>query len=176
MRADPQPLVLYFTRADQGESVAEQRFRLVSDFQPQGDQPAAIASLVEGTERTHFQTLLGGDRYRQNVYDGENYRAGAAPDLGACPQQDIGSPAGQEFQEFFPHNAVQYFISYYDYYQPEAYIPQTDTYIEKDATINDEIDQLRHSATSALFERRDVIIVASVSCIYGLGRPKTTAA
>ncbi len=150
-----------------------QRFQLVSPFQPQGDQPKAIRELTEGLEAgLRFQTLLGitgsGKTYTiahviQNIQ---------RPTLVISHNKTLTAQLCNEFREFFPDNAVHYFVSYYDYYQPEAYIPQTDTYIEKDASINDEIDRLRHAATSALFERRDVIIVASVSCIYGLGTPE----
>jgi excinuclease ABC subunit B len=147
-------------------------FQLVSDFQPQGDQPQAIEQLVQGVlEGKKFQTLLGA------TGTGKTYTAAQViarlnrPTLVIAHNKTLAAQLCSEFQEFFPHNAVSYFVSYYDYYQPEAYIPATDTYIEKDSSINEEIDKLRHSATSSLFERRDVIIVASVSCIYGLGSP-----
>jgi excinuclease ABC subunit B len=147
-------------------------FQLVSDFQPQGDQPEAIEQLVRGVlEGKRMQTLLGA------TGTGKTYTAAQViarlnrPTLVIAHNKTLAAQLCSEFQEFFPHNAVSYFVSYYDYYQPEAYIPATDTYIEKDSSINDEIDKLRHSATSSLFERRDVIIVASVSCIYGLGSP-----
>ncbi|ADG06857.1 excinuclease ABC subunit UvrB [Kyrpidia tusciae] len=148
------------------------RFQLVSDYEPRGDQPEAIARLTEGIRRGYrHQTLLGvtgsGKTYTMaNVIAQVN-----KPTLVIAHNKTLAAQLAAEFKAFFPNNAVEYFVSYYDYYQPEAYIPHTDTYIEKDAKINDEIDKLRHSATSALFERSDVIIVASVSCIYGLGNP-----
>ena len=147
-------------------------FKLKSEFQPTGDQPAAIAKLCEGLERgTRMQTLLGvtgsGKTFTMaNVIANLN-----RPTLILEPNKTLAAQVCSEMREFFPDNAVEFFVSYYDYYQPEAYIPGKDMYIEKDALINDEIDRLRHSATSALFERRDVIIVASVSCIYSLGDP-----
>ena len=150
-----------------------QRFQLVSDFRPQGDQPQAIEALAEGIERgLRFQTLLGATGTGKTFTMASVIERVQRPTLVIAHNKTLAAQLCSEFREFFPHNAVHYFISYYDYYQPEAYIPQTDTYIEKDASINDEIDRLRHAATSALFERRDVIIVASVSCIYGLGSPE----
>lgn len=154
-------------------SVAEQRFRLVSDYTPKGDQPQAIEQLVEGIEAgLRFQTLLGATGTGKTYTMAKVIERVQRPTLVLAHNKTLAAQLAAEFREFFPHNAVHYFISYYDYYQPEAYVPQTDTYIEKDASINDEIDRLRHAATSALFERRDVIIVASVSCIYGLGSPE----
>ncbi|MBU2437016.1 MAG: DEAD/DEAH box helicase family protein, partial [Candidatus Omnitrophica bacterium] len=149
-----------------------EEFRLVSKFKPAGDQPQAIEKLAQGLEKEkRFQTLLG------VTGSGKTYTL-------ACVIEKINRPvivishnktlAGQlyaEFKEFFPSNAVEYFVSYYDYYQPESYIPQTDTYIEKDASINEKLDRLRLSATSSLVSRRDVLVVASVSCIYNLGSP-----
>lgn len=153
-------------------AILNKPFQLVSDFQPQGDQPEAIEQLVRGVlEGKRMQTLLGA------TGTGKTYTAAQViarlnrPTLVIAHNKTLAAQLCSEFQEFFPHNAVSYFVSYYDYYQPEAYIPATDTYIEKDSSINEEIDKLRHSATSSLFERRDVIIVASVSCIYGLGSP-----
>ena len=147
-------------------------FRLVSDFAPTGDQPQAIEKLVEGLEKGYrAQTLLG------VTGSGKTFTMASAiarcnrPALVLSPNKTLAAQLYSEFREFFPQNAVEYFVSYYDYYQPEAYIPRTDTYIAKDADINEEIDKLRHAATRALFERRDVVIVASVSCIYGLGEP-----
>jgi excinuclease ABC subunit B len=147
-------------------------FRLVSDFAPTGDQPQAIEKLVEGLEKGYrAQTLLG------VTGSGKTFTMASAiarcnrPTLVLSPNKTLAAQLYSEFREFFPENAVEYFVSYYDYYQPEAYIPRTDTYIAKDADINEEIDKLRHAATRALFERRDVVIVASVSCIYGLGEP-----
>ena len=147
-------------------------FKLHSEFQPTGDQPQAIEALVKGfQEGNQFQTLLGvtgsGKTFTMaNVIERLN-----KPTLIIAHNKTLAAQLYSEFKEFFPENAVEYFVSYYDYYQPEAYVPSTDTYIEKDSAINDEIDKLRHSATAALSERRDVIIVASVSCIYGLGSP-----
>ncbi len=147
-------------------------FRLVSDFSPRGDQPGAIEKLVEGIARGYrHQTLLGVTGSGKTYTMAQVIQQVQKPTLVLAPNKTLAAQLCSEFKEFFPHNAVEYFVSYYDYYQPEAYIPRTDTYIEKDSSINDEIDKLRHSATSALFERRDVIIVASVSCIYGLGDP-----
>ena len=149
------------------------RFQLVSEFEPKGDQPQAIAKLVEGLRQgKKYQTLLGATGTGKTLTMAHVIAQFNKPTLVIAHNKTLAAQLCSEFKEFFPHNAVEYFVSYYDYYQPEAYIPQTDTYIEKDASINDEIDKLRHSATSALFERRDVIIVASVSCIYGLGDPQ----
>ncbi|MBO8164347.1 MAG: excinuclease ABC subunit UvrB [Brevibacillus sp.] len=149
------------------------RFQLVSDYQPSGDQPQAISQLVAGIKAgKRYQTLLGATGTGKTFTAAHVIAQVNKPTLVMAHNKTLAAQLAAEFKEFFPHNAVEYFVSYYDYYQPEAYIPQTDTYIEKDASINDEIDKLRHSATSALFERRDVIIVASVSCIYGLGSPE----
>lgn len=148
------------------------RFQLVSEYEPKGDQPEAIAKLVDGIRKgKKYQTLLGATGTGKTLTMAHVIAQVNKPTLVIAHNKTLAAQLCSEFKEFFPHNAVEYFVSYYDYYQPEAYIPQTDTYIEKDASINDEIDKLRHSATSALFERRDVIIVASVSCIYGLGDP-----
>ena len=148
-------------------------FRLVSDFAPAGDQPAAIAKLAEGVERgLDRQTLLGITGSGKSFTIAGVVEAAQRPTLVIAPNKSLAAQLCNEFKEFFPGNAVEYFVSYYDYYQPEAYIPSSDTYIEKDSSINDEIDRLRHAATSALLSRRDVIIVASVSCIYGLGSPE----
>ncbi|MDP4121036.1 MAG: DEAD/DEAH box helicase family protein, partial [Bacillota bacterium] len=147
-------------------------FKLNSDYKPTGDQPAAIRQLVESINAANKeQTLLGvtgsGKTFTMaNIIEKLN-----RPTLVLAHNKTLAAQLCSEFKQFFPQNAVEYFVSYYDYYQPEAYIPHTDTYIEKDSAINDEIDKLRHSATSALSERRDVIIVASVSCIYSLGDP-----
>lgn len=149
------------------------QFRLKSSFEPKGDQPKAIEALVEGIKAGHVhQTLLGATGTGKTYTMANVIAAVQKPTLVMAPNKTLAAQLCSEFKEFFPDNAVEYFVSYYDYYQPEAYIPQTDTYIEKDSSINDEIDKLRHSATAALFERRDVIIVASVSCIYGLGSPE----
>jgi excinuclease ABC subunit B len=148
-------------------------FKLKGDFQPQGDQPQAIDSLVEGIKKGYrMQTLLGATGTGKTYTMANVIARVQKPTLVIAHNKTLAAQLYSEFKEFFPDNAVEYFVSYYDYYQPEAYVPQTDTYIEKDASINEEIDKLRHSATSALFERRDVIVVASVSCIYGLGSPE----
>jgi excinuclease ABC subunit B len=148
-------------------------FKLVSDFAPAGDQPAATAKLAEGVLRgDDRQTLLGITGSGKSFTIAGVIEAVQRPTLVLAPNKSLAAQLANEFREFFPNNAVEYFVSYYDYYQPEAYIPSSDTYIEKDSSINDEIDRLRHAATSALLSRRDVIIVASVSCIYGLGSPE----
>ncbi|MDE5414087.1 excinuclease ABC subunit UvrB [Alkalihalobacterium chitinilyticum] len=151
----------------------EHSFELVSQYQPQGDQPAAIKELVKGVEegKVH-QTLLGATGTGKTFTISNLIKEVNKPTLVIAHNKTLAGQLYSEFKEFFPNNAVEYFVSYYDYYQPEAYVPQSDTYIEKDASINDEIDKLRHSATSSLFERKDVIIIASVSCIYGLGSPE----
>jgi len=148
------------------------KFQLVSEFSPQGDQPRAVEKLLRGLKRGfQNQVLLGVTGSGKTFTMAKIIEQFQKPTLVIAPNKTLAAQLCSEFKEFFPHNAVEFFISYYDYYQPEAYIPQSDTYIEKDSSINDEIDKLRHSATSSLFERRDVIIVASVSCIYGLGSP-----
>lgn len=147
-------------------------FRLHSPYQPTGDQPQAIAELVRGfREGNQFQTLLGVTGSGKTFTMANVIQELQMPTLVIAHNKTLAGQLYGEFKEFFPENAVEYFVSYYDYYQPEAYVPSTDTYIEKDSAINDEIDKLRHSATAALSERKDVIIVASVSCIYGLGSP-----
>jgi len=149
------------------------RFEVVSDFQPAGDQPDAIASLSEGILRgDRYQTLLGITGSGKSATIAWTVEKVQKPTLVLAPNKALAAQLANEFRQFFPNNRVEYFVSYYDYYQPEAYIPQTDTFIEKDATINDEIDRLRHSATAGLLVRDDVIIVASVSAIYGLGSPE----
>ena len=148
-------------------------FKLVASYQPTGDQPKAISQLVEGVKQNKKHQILLGVTGSGKTYTMANVIARLKrPALVIAHNKTLAAQLCSEFQEFFPENAVHYFVSYYDYYQPEAYIPQTDTYIEKDATINEEIDRLRHAATSSLLQRRDVIIVASVSCIYGLGSPE----
>lgn len=148
-------------------------FQLQSKFQPTGDQPEAIAALVEGVRRgDHYQTLRGVTGSGKTFTMANIIQAIQRPTLVLAHNKTLASQLCSELREFFPNNAVEYFVSYYDYYQPEAYVAATDTYIAKDSSINDEIDKLRHSATMSLFERRDVIIVASVSCIYGLGDPE----
>jgi len=148
-------------------------FRLVSDFQPTGDQPQAIEKLVEGLNAGYrHQTLLGATGTGKTYVMAKIIEAVQRPTLVIAHNKTLAAQLYSEFREFFPYNAVEYFVSYYDYYQPEAYIPRHDLYIEKDASINEELDRLRLAATSALFSRRDVIIVASVSCIYGIGDPE----
>src|SRR5215204_5924160 len=148
-------------------------FRMVSDFEPSGDQPKAIeelsASILNG-ER--YQTLLGITGSGKSATVAWAIERVQKPTLVIAPNKSLAAQLANEFREFFPDNRVEYFVSYYDYYQPEAYIPSSDTYIEKDSSINDEIERLRHSTTAALLGRRDVIVVASVSCIYGLGSPE----
>ena len=148
-------------------------FKLHSKFEPTGDQPEAIKSLVDGIKKgDKFQTLLGVTGSGKTFTMANIINQVQKPTLILAHNKTLAGQLYSEFKEFFPENAVEYFVSYYDYYQPEAYMPQTDTYIEKDSAVNEEIDKLRHSATAALFERKDVIIVASVSCIYGLGDPE----
>ena len=149
------------------------KFKIHSKFKPTGDQPEAIKTISDAIKRNEkFSTLLGvtgsGKTFTMaNIIENVN-----KPTLILAHNKTLAAQLYGEFKEFFPENAVEYFVSYYDYYQPEAYVASSDTYIEKDASINDEIDKLRHSATAALLERRDVIIISSVSCIYGLGDPK----
>ncbi len=148
-------------------------FVLESELKPTGDQPQAIAQLIDGLRKGHkHQTLLGATGTGKTFCMANVIQEQQRPTLVIAHNKTLGAQLYAEFKDFFPHNAAEYFVSYYDYYQPEAYIPRTDTYIEKDASINDEIDRLRLSATSALFSRRDDIIVASVSCIFGLGSPE----
>lgn len=148
-------------------------FKIHSNFKPTGDQPSAIKSIAEGIEKGEkFQTLMGVTGSGKTFTMANIIERVKKPTLVLAHNKTLAAQLCSEFREFFPENSVEYFVSYYDYYQPEAYVPQTDTYIEKDSSINDEIDKLRHSATAALFERRDVVIVASVSCIYGLGNPE----
>ena len=151
----------------------KETFELVSKYTPQGDQPVAIEELVAGIkEGKKMQTLLGATGTGKTFTVSNVIQQINKPTLVIAHNKTLAGQLYSEFKEFFPNNAVEYFVSYYDYYQPEAYVPSTDTFIEKDASINDEIDKLRHSATSSLFERKDVIIIASVSCIYGLGSPE----
>ncbi len=152
--------------------ISTKTFELESEFAPQGDQPQAIEQLVEGVyQGKKVQTLLGATGTGKTFTIAQMIARVNRPTLVIAHNKTLAAQLCSEFKEFFPNNSVDYFVSYYDYYQPEAYIPSSDTYIEKDSSINEEIDKLRHSATSSLFERRDVIIVASVSCIYGLGSP-----
>lgn len=154
-------------------SAEDGKFELVSDYQPQGDQPQAIAELVDGVRSgLRHQTLLGVTGSGKTFTMANLIAQINRPTLVIAHNKTLAAQLAAEFKEFFPRNAVEYFVSYYDYYQPEAYIPSTDTYIEKDAKINDEIDKLRHSATASLLERNDVLVVASVSAIYGLGNPE----
>ncbi len=147
-------------------------FRVVSDYQPDGDQPTAITALADGIERgERFQTLLGITGSGKSATMAWTIEQVQRPTLILAPNKSLAAQLASEMKEFFPDNRVEYFVSYYDYYQPEAYIPSSDTFIEKDSSINDEIDRLRHSATAALLTRRDTIVVASVSCIYGMGNP-----
>ncbi|MBP9051828.1 MAG: DEAD/DEAH box helicase family protein, partial [Ilumatobacteraceae bacterium] len=147
-------------------------FKVESLFQPAGDQPQAIAKLAEGIERgDRFQTLLGITGSGKSATIAWTIEATQRPTLILAPNKSLAAQLTQEMREFFPNNRVEYFVSYYDYYQPEAYMAASDTYIEKDSSVNDEIDRLRHSATAALLTRRDTIVVASVSCIYGMGDP-----
>ena len=152
--------------------LARANFNLVADYVPTGDQPDAIEKLVEGVTRgDRYQTLMGVTGSGKTFTMANVIQQTGRPALVLAHNKTLAAQLCSELKEVFPDNAVEYFVSYYDYYQPEAYIPRTDTYIAKDADINDEIDKLRHAATRSLFTRRDVIIVASVSCIYGLGEP-----
>lgn len=151
----------------------EEKFQIVSDYEPTGDQPKAIDALVgQLNDNKEHLTLLGATGTGKTFTVSNVIKEVNRPTLVIAHNKTLAGQLYSEFKEYFPNNAVEYFVSYYDYYQPEAYVPSTDTFIEKDASINDEIDKLRHSATSALFERNDVLIVASVSCIYGLGSPE----
>ena len=148
-------------------------FKLVSEYQPTGDQPQAIKELVEGfREGNQFETLLGVTGSGKTFTMANVIQQLNKPTLIISHNKTLAAQLYGEMKEFFPENAVEYFVSYYDYYQPEAYVPSSDTYIAKDSSVNDEIDKLRLSATAALAERRDVIVVSSVSCIYGLGSPE----
>ncbi len=155
------------------EGIMADQFELVSKFEPSGDQPEAIRQLVEGVKAgERYQTLLGATGTGKTFTISNVIKEINKPTLILAHNKTLAGQLYSEFKEFFPNNAVEYFVSYYDYFQPEAYVAHTDTYIEKDSSINDEIDKLRHSATSSLFERQDVVIIASVSCIYGLGNPE----
>src|SRR5216117_1526139 len=148
-------------------------FKVHAEFEPAGDQPAAVEDLAQGVlAGEDYLTLLGATGTGKTFTIAQVIERVQKPTLVIAPNKSLGAQLANEFREFFPENAVEYFVSYYDYYQPEAYVPQTDTYIEKDSSVNDEIDRLRHSATAALLTRKDVLIVASVSCIYGLGTPQ----
>ena len=153
------------------------RFEIKSEYEPKGDQPQAIAELVEGIKRSdRTQVLLGVTGSGKTYTMAKVIEATQRPALILAPNKTLAAQLYGEFKNFFPDNAVEYFVSYYDYYQPEAYVPRTDTYIEKDSSINEQIDRMRHAATRALLERDDVIIVASVSCIYGIGSVETYTA
>src|ERR1043166_3080361 len=149
---------------------AAKKFKLVSDFQPAGDQPQAITELIKGArDGARDQVLLGVTGSGKTFTMAHVIQELQRPALILAPNKTLAAQLYGEMKSFFPENAVEYFVSYYDYYQPEAYVPRTDTYIEKDSAVNEQIDRMRHSATRALLERDDVIIVASVSCIYGIG-------
>ncbi|HEY7848897.1 MAG TPA: DEAD/DEAH box helicase family protein, partial [Ktedonobacterales bacterium] len=148
-------------------------FQVVAPFQPTGDQPTAIEELVESVQHgNHYQTLLGVTGSGKTFTVAQVVERLQRPTLVLAPNKTLAAQLYAEYKEFFPNNAVEYFVSYYDYYQPEAYIPRSDTYVEKESQLNEEIEKLRLSATRSLFERRDTLIVASVSCIYGLGSPE----
>ncbi|HEV3124165.1 MAG TPA: DEAD/DEAH box helicase family protein, partial [Candidatus Dormibacteraeota bacterium] len=150
------------------------RFEIAAPYQPAGDQPKAITALVSGVQdTTREQVLMGVTGSGKTFTCAHVINQVQRPTLVLSPNKTLAAQLWAEFREFFPGNAVEYFVSYYDYYQPEAYIAQTDTYIEKDSSINDDVERLRHSATSSLLSRRDVVVVASVSCIYGLGTPQS---
>src|SRR6266481_6891884 len=149
-------------------------FQLESKYKPRGDQGQAIAKLIRSLEAgNRHQTLLGVTGSGKTFTIANVIREIERPTLVISHNKTLAAQLYSEFKQFFPRSAVEYFVSYFDYYQPEAYIPQSDTYIEKDALVNDEIDRMRHSATTSLFERRDIVVVASVSCIYGIGEPNT---
>src|SRR5207253_7393840 len=148
-------------------------FKVVSDFEPSGDQPAAIEELARRVDRGDQDVvLLGATGTGKSATTAWMIEKLQRPTLVMAPNKTLAAQLANEFRELLPNNAVEYFVSYYDYYQPEAYVPQTDTYIEKDSSVNEEVERLRHSATMSLLTRRDVIVVASVSCIYGLGTPQ----
>ena len=152
-------------------------FELFQPYAPAGDQPTAIEQLVEGVQDGEvFQTLLGVTGSGKTFTMANVIARMGRPAIIFAPNKTLAAQLYSEFREFFPKNAVEYFVSYYDYYQPEAYVPRTDTYIEKDSSINEQIDRMRHSATRAILERDDVIVVASVSCIYGIGSVETYSA
>ena len=169
----PDEVLLQAAPASNYAALDDAKFRVVSDFEPAGDQPQAVAALSKGIDDgERFQTLLGITGSGKSATIAWTIEQTQRPTLILAPNKSLAAQLAQEMREFFPDNRVEYFVSYYDYYQPEAYIPASDTYIEKDSSINDEIDRLRHSATAALLTRRDVIVVASVSCIYGMGNPE----
>ena len=152
--------------------LANTPFEVVSPFEMAGDQPQAVEALAQGVrDGLRYQTLLGVTGSGKTFTMAKTIEAVQKPTLVLAPNKTLAAQLANELKEFFPHNSVVYFVSYYDYYQPEAYVPTTDTFIEKDASINEEVEKLRHAATSALLSRRDCIVVASVSCIYGIGSP-----
>ena len=158
----------------QPTQIPSANFRLVSNFEPAGDQPSAISELIRGIKNEERdQVLLGVTGSGKTFTIAKVIESLARPTLILAPNKTLAAQLYGEMKNFFPNNAIEYFVSYYDYYQPEAYVPRTDTYIEKDASVNEQIDRMRHSATRGLLERRDVVIVASVSCIYGIGSVET---
>ncbi len=162
------------TKPERPRSEGGRAFELVSDYQPAGDQPNAIAELVEGADNgERDQVLLGVTGSGKTFTAAQVIQQTQRPALVLAPNKTLAAQLYGEMKGFFPNNAVEYFVSYYDYYQPEAYVPRTDTFVEKESSINEQIDRMRHAATRSLFERDDVIIVASVSCIYGIGSPET---
>src|ERR687886_1451352 len=174
MLAEGRPMPLFTPHRPPRPEKTEggKRLSIVSDFEPRGDQPTAISELVQGVNaQERDQVLLGVTGSGKTFTMAKVIEATQRPALVLAPNKTLAAQLYGEFKSFFPDNAVEYFVSYYDYYQPEAYVPSQDLYIEKDSSINEEIDRLRHSATAALFSRSDVLIVASVSCIYGLGDP-----
>src|ERR1700758_1186771 len=170
------PPPVLFMPQKQAAKPALSRLRVVSEYEPSGDQPSAIAELVRGVEANEMdQVLLGVTGSGKTFTMAKVIEAVQKPTLILAPNKTLAAQLYGEMKSFFPDNAVEYFVSYYDYYQPEAYVPRTDTYIEKDAQINEQIDRMRHAATQMLLERNDVVIVASVSCIYGIGSVETYA-
>src|SRR5882757_522413 len=170
------PPPVLFMPQKQAAKPMTRRLKVVSEYQPAGDQPTAIAELVRGVETTERdQVLLGVTGSGKTFTMAKVIEAVQKPTLILAPNKTLAAQLYGEMKSFFPDNAIEYFISYYDYYQPEAYVPRTDTYIEKDAQINEQIDRMRHAATQMLLERNDVVIVASVSCIYGIGSVETYA-
>src|SRR5258706_3621558 len=167
------PLLLPFVRRPP-RAADGTPFKIVSDFKPAGDQPQAIADLIARLERhERDQVLLGVTGSGKTFTMAHVIQHFQRPTLILAPNQTLAAQLYGEMKSFFPENAVEYFVSYYDYYQPEAYVPRTDTYVEKESSVNEQIDRMRHSATRAILERRDVIVVASVSCIYGIGSAET---
>ena len=163
-----------FVLADRPAIGAAANFELVSDFEPAGDQPQAISEIIDGINaEERDQVLLGVTGSGKTFTMAKVIQTLGRPTLILAPNKTLAAQLYGEMKCFFPKNAVEYFVSYYDYYQPEAYVPRTDTYIEKDASVNEQIDRMRHAATRSLLERRDVVIIASVSCIYGIGSVET---